>query len=69
MYPGETSFQRQTFARNQSHQYPSQGRSEDQSQGTEDEEMEYSSDHSNNEESEADENNEGHRRTRRWGPK
>jgi len=69
MYPGETSFERQTFGRDQSQQYASQGRSGDQSQGTMGDELN-TSDHGNEEESEEEDNYDRNRRNRRRrGPK
>jgi hypothetical protein len=68
-YLGETSFQRQTFGRDQSQQYASQGRSGDQSQVTMGDELN-SSDHGDDEESEEDDDYESNRRNRRRrGPK
>ena len=71
MYLGETSFQRQMFARDQSQQYASQGRSLDQSQGNEENELEFINDEDNDEgDDERDNFRDRNKRNRsRTGPK
>jgi len=69
MFPGETSFHRQTFARDQSRQYASQRRSDDRSQGTDGDEYDDGSEHGNGEDSEEGDDNEGRQRKTSRGRK